>query len=471
MEKSRKKSLKYIVLLVLFMGAYVNPVWARDGKVWDELVKRANKFYQQAEEEREKGNLVMALTLLSKASFMFPGDERVKVKLDNLILKLRQKLEIGENCNDQVLEKRLKEALQELNALKKQMVEEKEVWEKYYQEKIEELKQAYEEKIKVLEEEHKFEMEKKEQVYKDILLEKQNEYKKKLSQIKENVKQNLKEVQAQLEEQNKVLADKNAKIKKLLESYSVLEQNLKARYQDKISSLKNRLSDTIVERNKLNLRIEKLEAKLKEKQDKIQTLSTKYESLSRDYRNLKGEIEKKISSREREYQECLSNVEDLQDRVRIMKNDMETLRLKKENVDRELSLMRDKVKEQKQALSVLRKGLEEKDIVIHNLKSKIENLTYQQFSTRVGGSSIQHKVTSSSEKPKKAKQFKKAKKGKGLEDIISLSVEEIFNEAMKAIDTENYKLAKKLLMEVLKRDPDNTVAKYMLDSVNLILED
>ena len=466
MEKSRKKSLKDIVLLVLFVVVYVSPVWAGGGEVWDELIKRANKFYQQAEEERAKGNLVMALTLLSKASFMFPEDERVKVKLDNLILRLRQKVEMGENCNEQVLEKRLEEAQQEVNSLKKQVMKEKELWQNYYQEKIEELKQAYEEKIKVLEEKHKFEMEKKEQMYKDILAEKQKEYKEKLNQIKKKVEQNLKEMQTELREQNKALADKDAKIKRLLESYSALEQKLKARYQDKMSSLQRQLSSVIAERKKLDLQVKELETRLKEKQDRIQSLLTKYESLSRDYRNLKQEIDAKISSKEKKYRECLSNLKSLQYKNQSMRNEVEALQVEKENISSRLALLKDTIKEQKEVLKALKEQLEEKDIIIRNLKDKIATLHSQQTGLHVEARDVQRAEAVTS--------FGKSngiKESQYLEKHGSVSVEEIFDEAMKAIDAEDYKLAKKLLIEVLKKDPNNTVAKYMLESVNLILGD
>ncbi len=451
-----------ISILVCALG------FAEEGNdVWEELVNRANKLYQQAEEEREKGDLLTAFRLLSSASFMFPNDQRIRVRLESLMMELEHKLEQAQSCAQDGLVMQLKEAQRELVEMKKRLVEEKENWRQYYEKRLQELERVYEDKVKTIEEKCQFDLEKKDQMYRELLASKQEEYRNRLEEIKRQLKNSLVELEKELKEKEQQIAEKEAKIRRILNSYSLLEKKMEDKYQNTIASLQDKFKKADLERSRLAERLSVLNKELDERGKRIKELLNKYDALSKDYRRLRQAMTVELGNKDKAYQDCRAQLKDREAKVRTMEAKIKALSLEKTNMKTKLQIAVEKAKEREKMLEDLRKRLNERDIIIRNLKDKIANLQRRAIA-RIGSSrSVEKQMRDGKGEDKGAASSKISKPDPEQDQGGG----DLFQEAMKAIDREDFALAKQLLERLLQEDPDNTVAKYMLESIKVIVED
>ncbi len=463
-----KRWSRCVLVVILLLGPSYSLGLAEKGNdVWEELVDRANKLYREAEEEREKGDLLTAFRLLSSAAFMFPDDQRIKVRLDSLMMELEHQLEQAQSCSQDTLVAQLKEAQKELVEMKKRLVEEKESWRQYYEERLQELERVYEDKVKTIEEKAQFDLEKKDQMYRELLASKQEEYRARLEEIKKQLRDSLMELEKELKEKERQIAEKDAKIKRILNSYSLLEKKLEDKYQNTIASLQDKFKAAELERRRLAERLSVLSKELEERGRRIKELLNKYDAISKDYRKLKQDMTVELSNKDKAYQDCQALLKDREAKMRTMEAKIKAASLEKDNMRTKLEIAEGKAQERERMLEDLRKRLEERDIIIRNLKDKIANLqrkavarisTTRPVEKQAGDKKEADKAIAS---PEMSKTTPAQGQGEG----------DLFQEAMKAIDREDFALAKQLLERLLQEDPDNTVAKYMLESIKVIVED
>ncbi len=481
MRKMGGKTILFVLLFLFSMGAVA--LAETDSDLWKQLVDKATTLYRQGEDAKDKGDLLKAYFLLSEASFMFPKDKALQAKLENLKLKIEAKLSSGD-CDQGFLLDKLQAAEKELLDLKKRLVQDKEELQAYYDQKLEQLKKSYEDKIEILDEKYKFELEKQQAEYQKLLEDKQKEYRDRLGEYKDKVKAAIVSLQQGLQSKDEEIAKKDEKIKELLKSYSSLEDLMDRKYKAQIMALNEKVSayekriasleDRVRTQKRYN---DSLEKALADKKAEVEKLKVSLKDANDRISLLKQESKESSISSEKKYQDCLAKIVDAKGKIKTLNQEIEKLKMDKENIMAKFDVNNNKVMEQQEMLQDLQERLKERDIIIRNLKDKINGLKRKLFvlehEKKTGGfaSSTKEKSFHAGLFSRSGKQETKPEAKASVSSTKDLSADELFEKAMELIDEQEYEMARDLLKQVLEKQPDNTVARYMLDSVNLLLED
>ncbi len=459
---------------------------------------------EQAKEAQDNGDLVKSLCLLCQAMGASPESGEIKSKALSVELQVKHLVSKGKECKDVYLMKKLEEAEEELVSLKKKMVTEKAEWYKFYRDKVEKLQAAYEDKIKALEDKYKLELQQQSSKTEELVEQIKEGIEKEKEELRTKLENQVKILQQALDQKNKELEERDKKIAYLSSAYARLKDELIQKYEkkytsqiEKLQSQLDILKKSVAEKEELikdlNSRVKDLKEKANDYLSQLSELRAKNGQLKSTIEEVRHKSKMELLSKEKEYQSCLGEVTDLRNKMKVLQKELDALRLRNRSLEQRVEIQEKKATQQKQELDRLSQKLKQKEVIIRNQKVEIEQLKDTLFTCRTqlqsnswkgdvsqirdGGSRKQKasrrskKSNRRSEKHKKdtSKQNKNQRGTGAFNTSSSGSSDSDFDRAVAAIDDGNYKVAKALLEKVLKDDPDNEVAKNLLDSVKLLL--
>ncbi len=490
---------KVIVWLLILLGMFFvsgeRLGCCEDCLAWQEIVNRAKESYQQGEKALDQKELLDAYFYFAQAGFVFVKDKALAQRIENIKAELLAQLTISTQ-DPLILEKKLEDSEKELFDLKRQLIEEKQELQQYYDQKMKELEQSYKDKIDVLNEKHNYELSQLKRDYESLLEEKRLDYSKRLNDFKNQMHQIIVALQSEIKKKDNTIAEKQKKIKELLKSYSALESVLEDKYSGRIKSLTDQIQSLKKKVSSLKMRVSdqkqyiaNLEKTVSNKDRAISKLKAQIKELKSTIMELKREGKACMVESEKKLQDCHTMYADAKVKIKNLAAEINRLHTVEDNLKTKIDVLQAKLDDRETMLADLKDRLKERDIIINNLKDKISELKRRIFSLEHSRNPVslssayinrggKEKTASSIDKIEKIDD-KKLLKTSGVSKETAkpsskkdfLDSQELFDEAMTAIDNQDYKLAQSLLREVLKKDPNNTVARYMLDSVNLLLEE
>ncbi len=489
-EKAKKQNAQFKEKLDWLEDKHKIEMEQKDMEFNEKLEEQEQAFKTQL--ERYKTNMqgiIMGLKrdIADKDKLLDEKDEKIKELLKNYSdLEKTLKTKFSGTISDQ--RKKLNELEKENTALKTELQQKK-----ARINSLERTKQKY------------IELQKSFQDYKDDM-------EQEIDNIKDDEKAKRDQMNAQFKKDIsgyiEKISKKDIEINVLKKDKEKLEEEV-ASMSEEIRSLKADVKDLKIENSQLKGKIDGLTKQLKEKASALSKAETEVSDLRGRVSVLENEKKNLILTYERRIQELIASQKEaflqketeLKDKIKELEDsisdkeyrisDLSTLKDRITELTQKVNRLKDSLKKKSAEITQLKMQLESREREISRLKKSAgrkQSESRRKTKRKSAASYIVPSFTSEDkEESKRVVSNKTVSKGKKetekttLKDSVAIEPkpDEVkgsesgdsnayFDKAMSCVDAQDYDCARKFLKKAIDADPNNTVAKYMLDSISLL---